>query len=147
MLIFDFLYFVLCSLMNFQNQKQMFIKMPGRKHLGSGRLKEIAFQIRFWQFLFQSPLRQCFCILHNERESKKIRQLLSPLQNSLSQNRLAKSMENGEEKCSYYGRMCSLLGRELTRKLICGLQTIAHSNQIQEKRMSKRQCVQEHINI
>lgn len=49
----------------------MFIKMPGRKHLGYGRLKEIAFQIRFWQFLLQSPLRQCFCILHKERESKK----------------------------------------------------------------------------
>lgn len=49
----------------------MFIKMPGRKHLGSGRLKEITFQIRFWQFLLQSPLRQCFCILHKERESKK----------------------------------------------------------------------------
>lgn len=35
----------------------MFIKMPGRKHLGFGRLKEVAFQIRFWQFLLQSPLR------------------------------------------------------------------------------------------
>lgn len=45
--------------------------MPGKKHLGLGRLKEMAFQVRFWQFLFQSPLRQCFCILHKEKESKK----------------------------------------------------------------------------
>lgn len=56
-------------------------------------------------------------------------------------------MGGGGEKCSYYGRMYALLGRELTRKLICGLYTIAHSNKTQEKRMSNRQYVQERINI
>lgn len=47
-LIFDFLYFVLCSLELPKPEPNMFIKMPGRKRLQFGRLKEIAFQIRFW---------------------------------------------------------------------------------------------------
>lgn len=55
-------------------------------------------------------------------------------------------MGDGEERRSSYGRMCNPLGRELTRKLICGLQTIAHSNKTQEKRTSNREYVQEHIN-
>lgn len=43
------LLFVLCSFMNFQKpEPNMFVKMPGKKHLGLGRLKEMAFQIRFW---------------------------------------------------------------------------------------------------
>lgn len=42
---------LLCSTLSYELPKpelNMFIKMPGRKHLGYGRLKEIAFQIRFW---------------------------------------------------------------------------------------------------
>lgn len=50
------------------------------------------------------------------------------------------------EKCSYCGRKCALLGRELTRKLTCGLWTIAHLIKTQEERMSNR-YVQEVINI
>lgn len=111
----------------------MFIKMPGRKCLGFGRIKEMAFQIRFWQFLLYSPLRQCFCTPHKERESKKSGSCFLLCKNSLSKNLPANSMEGGEGKCSDLGRMCALLGRELTRKLICGLQTIAHSNKTQRK--------------
>lgn len=35
---------------------------------------------------------------------------------------------------------------ELIRKLISGLQTIAHSNKTQEERMSNREYIQERIN-
>lgn len=44
----------------------MFIKMPGRKCLGLGRLKEMAFQIRFWQVPSSEPFEKksssCFLL-------------------------------------------------------------------------------------
>lgn len=56
----------------------------------------------------------------------------------LSKTRENVSFNNGR-------RMCALLGREM-RKLLCGLQTIAHSNKIQEERMST-DYGQKHVNI
>lgn len=47
-LIFCFLVF--CSMLSYELAKlepNMLVKMPGRKHLGCGRLKEMAFQKRF----------------------------------------------------------------------------------------------------
>lgn len=45
---------LLCSMLSYELLKpepSKFVKMPGRKRLGFGRLKETAFQIRFWLFL------------------------------------------------------------------------------------------------
>lgn len=42
---------LLCSMLSYELPKpeaNMFIKMSGSRHLGFGRLKEMAFQIRFW---------------------------------------------------------------------------------------------------
>lgn len=53
----NILFSVFCSMLSYELPKpepNMFIKMPGRKCLDFGRLEEMAFQIRFWEFLFRA---------------------------------------------------------------------------------------------
>lgn len=127
---------LLCSMLSYELLKpepSKFVKMPGRKRLGFGRLKETAFQIRFWLFLLQSPLRQCFCIFHKERERKKSGSCFLFCKIHCHKTNLTKT--GGRKMFILWKNVCSVRKRAY-KKAYLWLQTIAHSNKTQEKRMS-----------
>lgn len=102
-----------------KSEPNILTKMPGRKHLVFGRLKDNGISKKVLVSPFWSPLDSVYAFsLRKKQENVPIIE------------------EWG--KCLNSGRTCALIGRELVRKLRCGLKTIAHSNKIQDRRMSNR---------
>lgn len=125
----------------------MFIKMPGRKHLGYGRLKEIAFQIRFWQFLLQSPLRQCFCILHKEKARNQVAAFSSAKFIVIEQTR-QKYGKWGRKMFILWKNVCSVRKRAYKKAYLWPIDYCTFKQNTREKNVQKTVCsgTYQHIN-
>lgn len=127
----------------------MFIKMPGKKHLGLGRLKEMAFQIRFWQFFLQSPLRQRFCILHKERESKKSGSCFLLCKNHCHRTDLYGVGGVGDRKMYLlWKNVCSVRKRAYKKVYLCTIDYCTFKQNTREKNVQQIICsgTVQHIN-